>query len=161
MAENEQLGRHTQLNEWITTVATNLPHLSKPQATVLALFSFGMVLVKCCALTTVVLILAPLLKLKENTLRQRLREWCYDACELTLVVPSIQRMENTTVLSVASLANQKHASVVAAPLSRPRGSSFHARFWLVGNKTWKKLGSLSLHFHLLVVMLAGMDCALG
>ncbi|HIE28943.1 TPA: endonuclease, partial [Candidatus Poribacteria bacterium] len=64
MAKNEQ-------NEWITTVATNLPHLSKPQATVLALWSFGMVLAKCCALTAIVLILAPLFKIKENTLRQR------------------------------------------------------------------------------------------
>jgi hypothetical protein len=79
MAYNEQLTRNTHLNEWITTVAANLPHLSKPQAMVLALFSFGMVLAKCCALTAVVLILAPLLKVKENTLRQRLREWCYDA----------------------------------------------------------------------------------
>jgi len=46
---------------------------------VLALYSFGMVLAKCCALTAVVIILAPLLKLKENTLRQRLREWYYSA----------------------------------------------------------------------------------
>jgi len=79
MAENEQLTCNTHLNEWITTVVANLPHLSKPQATVLALFSFGMVLAKCCALTAVVIILAPLLKVKENALRQRLREWYYDA----------------------------------------------------------------------------------
>ena len=84
---------NTPLNEWITTVDANLPNLSKSQATVLALFSFGMVVAKCCALTTVVIILAPLLrgrlpmltsdstalKVKENTLRQRLREWYYNA----------------------------------------------------------------------------------
>jgi len=39
----------------------------------------ALVLAKCCALSAVVIILAPFLKVKENTLRQRLREWCYDA----------------------------------------------------------------------------------
>jgi hypothetical protein len=38
-----------------------------------------MVLARSCALTAVVVILAPLLKAKDNTLRQKLREWCYDA----------------------------------------------------------------------------------
>jgi hypothetical protein len=61
MTENDTLTNHPQLNQWIVTVATHMPHLSKPQATVLALWSFGMVLAKCCALTAVVLILAPLL----------------------------------------------------------------------------------------------------
>jgi hypothetical protein len=79
VAYNEQLTHHAQLNEWITVVSANLPHLNKCQATVLALFSFGMVVAKCCATTAVVIILAPLLKVKENTLRQRLREWYYDA----------------------------------------------------------------------------------
>ena len=68
-----------QLDQWVTTVAEHLPQLSKPQATVLALWSFGMAIVKSCALTTVVLFLATLLKVKENTMRQRLREWCYDS----------------------------------------------------------------------------------
>ena len=67
-----------QLDQWTLTVAENLPHLSKPQATVLALWSFGMATVKTCALTTVTLLLAALLKVKENTMRQRLREWCYE-----------------------------------------------------------------------------------
>ena len=70
---------HDPLNQWISIVTTQMPHLSQPQATVLALWSFGMVLAKSCALTAVVLILAPLTKVKENTLRQRLREWCYNA----------------------------------------------------------------------------------
>ena len=67
-----------QLDQWTLTVAENLPHLSKPQATVLALWSFGMATVKSCSLTTVTLFLAILLKVKENTMRQRLREWCYE-----------------------------------------------------------------------------------
>jgi hypothetical protein len=66
-----------QLDQWVVTVAEHLPQLSKPQATVLALWSFGMAVVKSCALTTVMLFLATLLKVKENTMRQRLREWCY------------------------------------------------------------------------------------
>ena len=67
-----------QLDQWNLTVSEHLPCLSKPQAAVLALWSFGMIMVKSCALTTVSFFLASLLKVKENTMRQRLREWCYD-----------------------------------------------------------------------------------
>lgn len=67
------------IDDWMDTVSSQLSCLTKPQATVLALWSYGMVLARSCALTAVVLILAPLLKTKDNTLRQRLREWCYDA----------------------------------------------------------------------------------
>jgi len=38
-----------QLDQWVLTVAEHLPQLSKPQATVLALWSFGMATVKTCA----------------------------------------------------------------------------------------------------------------
>jgi len=68
-----------QLNQWDTTVKEHFPKLNKPQATVLAMWSFGMAIVKSCALTTVMLFLATLLKVKENTMRQRLREWCYES----------------------------------------------------------------------------------
>lgn len=66
-----------ELDQWAMTVSEHFPELSKPQATVLALWSFGMTSVKSCALTTVMLFLSTLLKFKENTMRQRLREWCY------------------------------------------------------------------------------------
>jgi hypothetical protein len=46
---------------------------------VLALWSLGMVLARSCALTAVSACLAPWLHGKDNTLRQRLREFCYDA----------------------------------------------------------------------------------
>jgi hypothetical protein len=62
-----------QLNQWDTIVKEHFPELSKPQATVLAMWSFGMAIVKSCALTTVMLFLAKLLKVKENTMRQRLK----------------------------------------------------------------------------------------
>ena len=52
-------------------VTEQLPHLTQPRASVLAL-------VKSYALTSVGLVLAALFKVKENTIRQRLREWCYN-----------------------------------------------------------------------------------
>lgn len=65
--------------QWATVVATQLPQLSKPQATVLALWSVGMVLVRSCALTAVASFLAIGLERQENSVRQQLREWCYEA----------------------------------------------------------------------------------
>lgn len=55
-----------------------MPHLSQPQAVVLALWSFGMVMSKSCGLSTVASFIASLLGQKENTVRQRLREWYRD-----------------------------------------------------------------------------------
>ena len=56
-----------------------MPHLSKPQAAVLALWSLGMVMARSCALTAVSLFLAEGLERKANTVRQQLREFCYEA----------------------------------------------------------------------------------
>src|SRR5213082_3962997 len=67
------------LSQWEQTVSRYLPQLSRPQAAVLALWSYGMVLAKSCGITSVVALLAPLVGQSESTLRQRLREWCYDA----------------------------------------------------------------------------------
>ena len=44
---------HPRVAEWTTIIHTHLPHLTKPQATVLALWSLGMVLARSCALTAV------------------------------------------------------------------------------------------------------------
>ena len=65
--------------QWTAVVTTYLPHLSKPQATVLALWSIGMVLARSCALSAVSLFLAGGLERKPNTVRQQLREFCYEA----------------------------------------------------------------------------------
>jgi hypothetical protein len=65
--------------QWTEEVTRHLPHLSKPQAAVLALWSVGMVLARSCALTAVSLFLAQGLGRKPNTVRQQLREWCYEA----------------------------------------------------------------------------------
>ncbi len=65
--------------QWTEVITTHLPHLSKPQATVLALWSLGMVLARSCALSAVSLFLAQGLERKPNTVRQQLREFCYEA----------------------------------------------------------------------------------
>ena len=65
--------------EWTATVQEALPHLSKPQATVLALFSLGMVFARSCAVSAVAAVLAVGLDQSVNTVRQRLREFAWDA----------------------------------------------------------------------------------
>lgn len=65
--------------QWTEVVTTHLPHLSKPQATVLALWSLGMVLARSCALTAVASFVAAWQERKPNTVRQQLREFCYEA----------------------------------------------------------------------------------
>ena len=65
--------------QWTEVVTTQMPHLSKPQAAVLALWSLGMVLARSCALSAVSEFLAKGLERKSNTVRQQLREWCYEA----------------------------------------------------------------------------------
>jgi hypothetical protein len=39
------MSRQQEVYQWMMTVKQHLPHLSKPQATVLALWSFGVVIV--------------------------------------------------------------------------------------------------------------------
>jgi hypothetical protein len=65
--------------QWTEVVTKHLPHLSNPQATVLALWSVGMVWARSGALTAVSLFLAEGLERKPNTVRQQLREWCDEA----------------------------------------------------------------------------------
>jgi hypothetical protein len=65
--------------QWTAVVTTQMPHLSKPQAAVLALWSLGMVLARSCGLSAVRAVLAVGLERQPNTVRQQLREWCYEA----------------------------------------------------------------------------------
>jgi hypothetical protein len=65
--------------QWTEVVTTYMPQLSKPQAAVLALWSVGMVLARSCTLSAVGAFLAVGLERKPNTVRQQLREWCYEA----------------------------------------------------------------------------------
>lgn len=68
-----------QLQMWEKEITKRFPHLSKPQAVVLAILSFGIVIAKSCSISAITLQIASLLGKKENSVRQRLREWSYDA----------------------------------------------------------------------------------
>ena len=61
---------HPRVTEWTMIIQAHLPHLSKPQATVLALWSLGMVLARSCALTAVSAFLATWLGRTEPAVRQ-------------------------------------------------------------------------------------------
>jgi hypothetical protein len=68
--------RHRPLYSWTEDVVTHFSgHLSRPQATVLALYSFGMILAQKCGLTSIVLVLAPILGLGVLTVKSRLQEF--------------------------------------------------------------------------------------
>ena len=72
ITEREKKHHIKQLEEWKSIIGENLPHLSKPQATVLALWSFGIAITRTCTLTTVSFFMAALLDRKENTMKQHL-----------------------------------------------------------------------------------------
>ena len=73
------MSRHDGLSEWTMTVSSNLPHLTTPQARLLAWWSYGIALTRCCGRSTVATFLALLLDLKVANVEQRLYEWCLDA----------------------------------------------------------------------------------
>ncbi len=58
-----------RVSQWRAQVSRHLPHLSRPQASVLALWSLGMVLSGSCGLSQVSVFLALLLGQREETLR--------------------------------------------------------------------------------------------
>jgi hypothetical protein len=69
------MNRPQPLDDWTRQVADAFPQLSRPQATVLALYSFGMFLARRCGLNSVVTALVPLLGQGFPTLRSRLQEF--------------------------------------------------------------------------------------
>jgi hypothetical protein len=70
---------HQTVYQWQCILHQHLPHLSRPQAHVLALWSLGVVLTRSCSLSYVTLLLSQALDKPHNTLRQQLREWYYEA----------------------------------------------------------------------------------
>lgn len=74
------MSQKTGLKSWENTVIHHMPHLSKPQAVVLALWSFGIVMAQTCGLSSVAVCMGLILGQRENTVRQRLREW-YWGCD--------------------------------------------------------------------------------
>jgi hypothetical protein len=69
----------TALYQWTAIVGTHLPGLSTAQVRGLAQWSLGLVLARSCALTAVAVFWAAAVAQSEETVRQRLREWCYGA----------------------------------------------------------------------------------
>ena len=70
---------HPRVTEWTLIIQAHLSPLSKPPATVLALWSLGMGLARSGAWTAVSAFLATWLGRKEPTVRQQLREFCSEA----------------------------------------------------------------------------------
>ena len=68
-----------QVSQWEQTVSSCMPQLSRPQAKVLALWSMTMIVVGSCGTTLVGAWLSCTVGGSEESWRQRLREWCYDA----------------------------------------------------------------------------------
>lgn len=75
------MSRLEQLSTWTAEVSNHMTHLSKAQATVLALWSFSMVITRKSSVSAATMMLSALLGQKENTVRQRLREWYWDAVD--------------------------------------------------------------------------------
>ena len=73
------MSRQPGLSEWTDLVSTHMPHLSVPQARVLALWSYGIALTRSCGRLTVATFLALLLRQKVAAVEQRLYEWCCPA----------------------------------------------------------------------------------
>src|SRR5258708_251860 len=70
-----------QVCQWEQTVSSHLPQLSKPQVSVLACWSFALVLLKSVGMTQGSVWLAMMLGGKMGAWRQKLREWCYEAAD--------------------------------------------------------------------------------
>ena len=73
-----KLNQH--LKNWKQIVSYRFPHLSLPQVSGLATWSFGMVMTQSSSLTRVSNLIAKVNQERENTVRQRLKEW-YKAAE--------------------------------------------------------------------------------
>jgi hypothetical protein len=67
------------LSQWAYEVSTHLPGLTRCQAMVLAMYSYGTVILRCCGLSVISTFWAEVRGQSPNTLRQRLRESLYDA----------------------------------------------------------------------------------
>ena len=103
----------TSFDQWQTTIMQHLSHLSKPQATVLALWSFGMVLARSCALSAVSHLLAKGMQRKEQTVRQQLREWYDDVLRKRGAERQALRVE--TCFPLAGLGGQLVARHATGP----------------------------------------------
>src|SRR5260221_5901004 len=70
-----------ELCQWIADVSRQMPGLSRRQAHVLGLYSFAVSVVQSSGMSQVSYWLGVLLRRRENTVRQQLREVLYDATD--------------------------------------------------------------------------------
>ncbi len=70
-----------ELKQWNAEVSTRMTQLSKTQAMVLGLYSFGMVMTGRCGLSSIAVFLSLVLGEGPGRVRQRLREWNYEASQ--------------------------------------------------------------------------------
>src|SRR5436190_23327078 len=68
------MSRLPGLYQWKKVVGKRFPHLSKPMAECLALWSLGMIVARSCALTGVAWAWVPILKQKFYSVREGLRD---------------------------------------------------------------------------------------
>ena len=73
------MSRHPELYRWSQQVGSRFPGLPPVFVALLALWSLGMILARRCGLDSVAGHLAALLDQKDNTVRQRLREFYQEA----------------------------------------------------------------------------------
>jgi len=85
-SKKDKISYEKQIKKWENTIQKQLPVLSKSQAHLLALWSFAMVIIKSCAITSVAFFLAflfedddKLIDKKQNAWEQRLTEFCYNS----------------------------------------------------------------------------------
>lgn len=69
------------LSQWTRIVSSHLPNLSWNQLKVLSEYSYGMVLTRRSGMNQIADFVAKMKGEKPNTVRQRLREWNYDAAD--------------------------------------------------------------------------------
>ncbi len=67
--------RRRPIEQWIDQVLIAFPKLSRPQATVLALYSYGMIIAQRCGLHSVATVLVATLGVGFHTIRSRLQEF--------------------------------------------------------------------------------------
>jgi diaminopimelate epimerase len=76
--------RNEELREWTRKVIEKMPHLTKSQAVVLGMWSFGIVMTQSCGLSTVAAFIAAIapsavpkaiVGKKENTVRQSILDF--------------------------------------------------------------------------------------
>ena len=75
MTRNNNNKNKDNLSQWRDEVGRHFSGLTKAQIQVLAMFSFAMAITGCCGLTICGAFLAIMLGFKENTVRQRLKEF--------------------------------------------------------------------------------------